>query len=60
MDREATPVLDAVEGIDLKAYKDILIERFRKSERQGQAGPNLSGKFLQTADVLDSHDYRES
>jgi mannitol 2-dehydrogenase len=28
MEREATPVLDAVEGIDLDAYKDILIERF--------------------------------
>ncbi len=28
MDREATPVLDTVEGIDLEAYKDSLIERF--------------------------------
>ena len=28
MDKEATPVLDAVEGIDLDAYKDTLIERF--------------------------------
>ncbi len=28
MDVEATPVLDAVEGIDLDAYKDSLIERF--------------------------------
>ena len=28
MDIEATPVLDAVEGIDLNAYKDSLIERF--------------------------------
>jgi mannitol 2-dehydrogenase len=28
MDIEATPVLDAVEGIDLDAYKDSLIERF--------------------------------
>ncbi len=28
MDAEATPVLDAVEGIDLDAYKDTLIERF--------------------------------
>lgn len=28
MDLEATPVLDAVEGIDLDAYKDSLIERF--------------------------------
>jgi mannitol 2-dehydrogenase len=28
LDKEATPVLDAVEGVDLKAYKDSLIERF--------------------------------
>jgi len=28
MDVEATPVLDPVEGIDLEAYKDSLIERF--------------------------------
>ncbi len=28
MDFEATPVLDSVEGIDLDAYKDSLIERF--------------------------------
>lgn len=28
MDLEATPTLDAVEGIDLAAYKDSLIERF--------------------------------
>lgn len=28
MDIEATPVLDAVEGVDLDAYKDSLIERF--------------------------------
>lgn len=28
MDLEATPTLDAVEGIDLDAYKDTLIERF--------------------------------
>jgi mannitol 2-dehydrogenase len=28
MDDEATPVLDPVEGIDLDAYKDNLIERF--------------------------------
>ncbi len=28
MDLEATPVLDEVEGIDLDAYKDSLIERF--------------------------------
>jgi mannitol 2-dehydrogenase len=28
MDEEATPVLDPVEGIDLDAYKDDLIERF--------------------------------
>ncbi len=28
MDIEATPVLDAVEGIDLNAYKDSLLERF--------------------------------
>lgn len=28
MDLEATPVLDTVEGIDLEAYKDSLIERF--------------------------------
>ncbi len=27
-DQEATPVLDAVEGIDLEQYKDTLIERF--------------------------------
>ncbi|MCM2373572.1 mannitol dehydrogenase family protein [Aporhodopirellula aestuarii] len=29
MDAEATPVLDAVEGIDLDKYKDTLLERFR-------------------------------
>jgi len=28
MDVEATPVLDALDGIDLQAYKDSLIERF--------------------------------
>ncbi|MCK3684458.1 mannitol dehydrogenase family protein [Maribellus sp. YY47] len=28
MDLEATPVLDAVEGIDLEKYKDVLEERF--------------------------------
>ena len=28
MDIEATPVLDPVEGVDLEAYKDSLIERF--------------------------------
>ncbi len=28
MDAEATPVLDPVEGVDLEAYKDSLIERF--------------------------------
>ncbi len=28
MDSEATPVLDPVEGVDLEAYKDRLIERF--------------------------------
>ena len=37
MDREATPVLDAVEGIDLEAYKDILIERF--------GNPNVKDKL---------------
>lgn len=37
MDREATPVLDAVEGIDLEAYKDILIERF--------GNPNIKDKL---------------
>ena len=26
----------------------------------GEAVPNLSGKFFQTADVLDSYDYRKS
>lgn len=31
MDVEATPVLDAVEGIDLDDYKDSLIERFGNS-----------------------------
>lgn len=31
MDIEATPVLDAVEGIDLDDYKDSLIERFGNS-----------------------------
>lgn len=33
MDREATPVLDELKGIDLVAYKDSLIERF--------ANPNI-------------------
>lgn len=33
MDKEATPVLDEVEGIDLEAYKDSLMERF--------ANPNI-------------------
>jgi mannitol 2-dehydrogenase len=33
MDKEATPVLDKVEGIDLNAYKDSLLERF--------ANPNI-------------------
>ena len=33
MDKEATPVLDALEGIDLNAYKDSLQERF--------ANPNI-------------------
>ena len=33
MDKEATPVLDAIEGIDLKKYKDSLEERF--------ANPNI-------------------
>ena len=33
MDQEVTPVLDPVEGIDLKAYKDSLVERF--------ANPNI-------------------
>ncbi|MFK8161545.1 MAG: mannitol dehydrogenase family protein [Lewinella sp.] len=28
LDKEATPVLDTVEGINLEAYKDSLIERF--------------------------------
>lgn len=28
MDEEVTPVLDAVDGIDLEVYKDSLIERF--------------------------------
>lgn len=28
MDIEATPVLDAVDGVDLEAYKDSLIQRF--------------------------------
>jgi mannitol 2-dehydrogenase len=28
LDKEATPVLDTVEGVDLEAYKDSLIERF--------------------------------
>ena len=33
MDKEATPVLDAIEGIDLEKYKDSLEERF--------ANPNI-------------------
>ncbi|MEP2279168.1 mannitol dehydrogenase family protein [Maribacter sp.] len=33
MDKEATPVLDKLEGIDLSAYKDSLLERF--------ANPNI-------------------
>ncbi len=33
MDKEATPVLDALEGIDLETYKDTLEERF--------ANPNI-------------------
>lgn len=33
MDKEATPVLDKVEGIDLNAYKSSLVERF--------ANPNI-------------------
>lgn len=33
MDKEATPVLDEVEGIDLDSYKDSLVERF--------ANPNI-------------------
>lgn len=33
MDKEASPVLDEVKGIDLKAYKDSLMERF--------ANPNI-------------------
>lgn len=33
MDKEATPVLDKVEGIDLNSYKDSLLERF--------ANPNI-------------------
>ena len=33
MDKEATPVLDAIEGIDLEQYKDSLEERF--------ANPNI-------------------
>ena len=37
MDKEATPVLDAVEGIDLDAYKDTLIERF--------GNPNIKDKL---------------
>ncbi|GAA5507558.1 mannitol dehydrogenase family protein [Novipirellula caenicola] len=37
MDIEATPVLDAVEGIDLDAYKDTLIERF--------GNPNIKDKL---------------
>ncbi len=37
MDAEATPVLDAVEGIDLNAYKDTLIERFKN--------PNIKDKL---------------
>lgn len=37
MDKEATPVLDAVEGIDLNRYKDTLIERF--------ANPNIKDKL---------------
>ena len=36
MDIEATPVLDAVEGIDLDAYKDSLVERF--------GNPNIKDK----------------
>jgi mannitol 2-dehydrogenase len=35
-DTEATPVLDAVEGIDLEVYKDSLLERF--------ANPNIKDK----------------
>jgi len=37
MDREATPVLDPVEGIDLQTYKDSLIERF--------GNPNIKDKL---------------
>jgi mannitol 2-dehydrogenase len=37
MDIEATPVLDRVEGIDLEAYKDSLIERF--------GNPNIKDKL---------------
>ena len=33
MDKEATPILDAIEGIDLEKYKDSLEERF--------ANPNI-------------------
>ena len=33
MDKEATPVLDIIEGIDIEAYKDSLAERF--------ANPNI-------------------
>jgi mannitol 2-dehydrogenase len=37
IEREVTPVLDAVESIDLEAYKDILIERF--------GNPNVKDKL---------------
>ncbi|MEL7530661.1 MAG: mannitol dehydrogenase family protein [Bacteroidota bacterium] len=37
MDKEATPVLDPVDGIDLTSYKDSLLERF--------ANPNIKDKL---------------
>jgi len=45
MDIEATPVLDPVEGVDLEAYKDSLIERFGNPSIQGQPRANLPGEL---------------
>lgn len=43
MDEEVTPTLDHVQGVDLPAYKNILIQRFRNPFIKDEVGRIISG-----------------
>ena len=60
MNREATPTLAPVPGIDLDAYKLQLIERFSNASGPRHRRPALRGEFGSNSQVAAAGDSRES